>query len=134
MPVWPICFCSICPVGADAPIRLPAARMPTSPIETPPSASAPVTASAARSTVSLSGCLPNLVIEMPRIQMSSLTSVPFHGLEAEADRIGAGAVGADDLGRQPDLHPHVHVLGVRRGVDHVALHARAVAVDDRCDE
>ena len=41
-------------------------------IVTPPSASAPIAASAARSTVSLSGCLPNLVMWIPRIQMSSL--------------------------------------------------------------
>src|SRR4051812_598085 len=100
-------------------MRLPAARMPTSPIETPPSASAPMTASAARSTVSLSGCLPNLVIEIPRIQMSSLMSVPFHGLEAEADRLGAGGIGPDDLGRQPHLHSHLDVLRVGRRVDHV---------------
>ena len=40
-------------------------------IVTPPSASAAMAASAARSTVSLSGCLPNLVMLIPRIQMSS---------------------------------------------------------------
>ena len=39
---------------------------------TPASASAPVAASAARSTMSLSGCLPNFVMWIPRIQMSSL--------------------------------------------------------------
>src|SRR3954468_23424785 len=106
-------------------MRLPAAMMPISPMETPPSASALMTASDARSTVSLSGCLPNLVIEMPRIQMSSLmsvlSSVPCDRLEAEADGLGARAVGADDLGRQPDLHPDVDVLRVRRGVDDIAL-------------
>ena len=41
-------------------------------IVTPPSARAPMAASAARSTMSLSGCLPNFVMWMPRIQMSSL--------------------------------------------------------------
>jgi hypothetical protein len=44
-------------------------------IVTPPSARAAIAASAARSTVSLSGCLPNFVILMPRIQMSSLAMV-----------------------------------------------------------
>ena len=48
---------------------------PMSAIVTPASASAPLAASAARSTVSLSACLPNLVIRMPRIQMSSLALI-----------------------------------------------------------
>ena len=49
--------------------------MPMSFIDTPPSLRAPWTASAARSTVSLSGCLPNLVMWIPRIQMSSLALI-----------------------------------------------------------
>ena len=57
---------------AAAPIRFPAAKMPMSAIVTPPSASAPKIASAPRSTMSLSKCLPNLVMWIPRIQMSSL--------------------------------------------------------------
>ena len=52
-------------------MRLPAATTPMSCMVTPPSARAPRAASAARSTVSLSGCLPNLVMVIPRIQMSS---------------------------------------------------------------
>jgi hypothetical protein len=43
-------------------MRLPAANTPMSRIETPPSASAPSAASAARSTVSRSGCFPNFVM------------------------------------------------------------------------
>ena len=46
-------------------------------IVTPPSASAASAASDARSTVSLSGCLPNLVILIPRIQTSSLIAAPY---------------------------------------------------------
>ena len=73
MPVWPICFCSAWPMP-PGPTRQPAARMPMSFIVTPPSASAASAASAARSTWSLSGCLPNLVILIPRIQTLSLMS------------------------------------------------------------
>ena len=49
-------------------------------IDTPPSARAPRMASAARSTMSLSGCLPNFVMWIPRIQISSLAlmSAPLH--------------------------------------------------------
>src|SRR6478672_2444676 len=127
MPVWPICFCSICPIGAAPPMRLPAARMPTSRMVTPPSASAPMTASDARSTVSLSRCLPNLVMWMPRIQMSSAMSAgSFRRGEPESDGLGAGAVDADHLGRELDLHPDVHVLGIRRRPDDVGAHTGAV--------
>src|SRR5581483_7793140 len=56
------------------------------------------------------------------------------GLEAEADGLGARAVGADGLGRQLHLHPELHVLGVGRDVHEVAAHARPVAVDDRGHE
>src|SRR5688572_9831011 len=129
MPVWPICFCSIWPMGAPAPMRLPAARMPMSFMVTPPSASAAMAASAARSTVSRSGCLPNFVMRMPRMKMSSLMS-GLQGLEAEADGLGAVVVGADREGGQLDLHPEGHVLGIGVGVDHVAADAGAVAVDD----
>ena len=59
----------------------------------------PCAASAARSTVSLSGCLPNFVMWIPRIQMSSLrhgrSPSVSAGLEAEADGLGAVVVGAD---------------------------------------
>ena len=71
MPVWPICFWSIWPVGLAAPIRLPTASTPTSAMVTPPSSSAPRAASEARSITSLSRCLPNLVIWIPRIHRSS---------------------------------------------------------------
>ena len=54
------------------PIRLPAASTPMSAIVTPPSFKAAIVASAARSKVSLSGCLPNLVMAIPRIHTSSL--------------------------------------------------------------
>ena len=70
-------------------------------IVTPPSASAASAASEARSTVSLSGCLPNLVMLIPRIQMSSLIAAPvvqsscLGGFEAEADGFGAVVVGAE---------------------------------------
>ena len=56
----------------SGPTRLPAARMPMSPMVTPASASAAMAASAPRSMTSLSGCLPNFVMLMPRMQMSSL--------------------------------------------------------------
>ena len=60
-PVWPICFCSCWP-NPPPPIRLPAPITPMSFIDTPASLRAACTASAARSTVSLSGCFPNLVM------------------------------------------------------------------------
>jgi hypothetical protein len=62
MPVWPICFCSAWPIPRPPPIRLPAASTPMSFIVTPPSARAACAASAARSTVSSSGCFPNFVM------------------------------------------------------------------------
>src|SRR5690606_10866274 len=132
MPVWPICFCSCWPMPAAASIRLPAASTPMSRIVTPASARAASAASDARSTASLSGCLPNLVMVIPRIQMSSAMVGPsvLDGLEAEADGLGAVVVGADHIGGQPHLHPELHVLGVGFGVDHVAPHAGPVAVDD----
>src|SRR5580704_14092492 len=134
MPVWPSCFCTIWPVGAMAIMRLPAPMMPMSFIVTPASVSAPCTASDARSTMSLSGCLPNFVMSMPRIQSSSeadaivLTSQWF---KAEADRLGAFFVCADHLGGQAHLHARGHVLGVGGHVDEVPPHARALAVDHR---
>src|SRR5712672_1817079 len=96
----------------------------------PASESAPVAASAARSTVSRSGCLPNLVIRMPRIQISSLALIvaapssvgdSWSGrrLEAEADRLGALGVGADRVGGQAHLHPVADVLGIGLDVDEV---------------
>jgi hypothetical protein len=53
-------------------MRFPAAKIPISAIVTPASANAAIAASDPRSTMSLSECLPNLVIAIPRIQMSSL--------------------------------------------------------------
>src|SRR3954452_6724905 len=111
------------------PMRLPAARMPMSAIVTPASASAALAASAARSTVSRSGCLPNLVMWIPRIQTSSAMG-SLQGFEAEADRLGAVVVRAHQVGGEPDLHAERDVLVVGLGVDHVAAHAGAVAVDD----
>src|SRR3954470_6485695 len=114
-------------------MRLPAASTPICFIVTPASFRAAMAASAARSTVSCSGCLPNLVMWIPRIQTLSATShAPWDldRLEAEADGFGAVVVGADGIGRQLDLHPERHVVGVGIGVDDVAAHARAVAVDN----
>src|SRR5262245_29118450 len=125
MPVWPICFCSCWPMPALAAMRLPAARTPMSFIVTPPSARAASAASAARSTVSLSGRLPNLVMLMPRIQTSSAIAVGLQGCEPEADGLGAGAVGADRERGELDLHAQAHVLGVGLDADHVAPHAGA---------
>src|SRR6478736_8467990 len=135
MPVWPICFCSCWPMPAAAPMRLPAARTPMSFMVTPPSARAARAASDARSTGSSSGYLPNFVMLMPRIQMSSLDmSCPLvRRLEAVVDCLGAGGVGADGERGQTDLHPERDVIGVGRGVDDRAPHAGAVAVDDGRD-
>src|SRR5882724_12017344 len=132
MPVWPTCFWSCWPIPSPPPSRLPAASTPMSFIFTPASASAPSVASAARSTTSLSGCFPNFVILMPRIQTSLvLTARSLVGdrFEAEADRFGAGAVGAKRVRRQADLHPEGHVVGIRVDVDEVAPDAGALAVD-----
>src|ERR687891_434403 len=104
MPVWPTCFWICWPMPPGPPMRLPAANTPMSRIVTPPSASAPIAASAARSTVSLSGCLPNLVMWIPRIQTSSF---------AMSLRLSA----LDGL-----------------DVDHVGAHRRPVAVDEPSDE
>src|SRR6516165_3956076 len=99
-------------------------------IDTWASPSAFMAASAARSTVSRSGCLPNLVMWMPRIQMSSLAmSVTFHRFEAEADGFGALIVSPHHIRRQADFHSRVHMLGVGSHVDDVAADARPVAVD-----
>src|SRR2546430_774743 len=141
MPVWPICFWSIWPLVP--PIRLPNARIPMSFIATPPSFSAARAASAARSTVSSSGCLPNLVMWIPRIQTSPVAMVSLlllvrrenaicsGRLEAESDGLGACLVDADRERREAHLHAELHVVGVGLGVDDVGAHARAVAVDDR---
>src|SRR5918997_5042541 len=137
MPVCPICFWSCWPIPALAPMRLPAASTPICCMVTPPSASAPMAASEARSTGSLSGCFPNLVIVIPRIQTSSAMwrfSCSGEGLEAVADGLGARFVGADGGGGEPDLHPELDVLGVGLDVHEVAPHARPVAVDDRSHE
>ena len=56
-------------------MRFPAAMTPMSRIRTPASARASSVASAARSTVSLSGCFPNFVMRMPRIQTLSLLAL-----------------------------------------------------------
>src|SRR4026209_2741070 len=108
-------------------IRLPAASAPMSFRVTPPSARAAMAASAARSTVSRSGCFPNFVMLIPRIQMSSLMS-GLQGLKAEADGLGAVVVGAHHVGGELHLHPERDVLGVGLGVDHVAADAGAIAV------
>src|SRR4029079_3271054 len=115
---------------APADMRLPAARMPMSWIVTPASASAASAASEARSIVSLSGCLPNLVILIPRIHTSSAMSGHLQGLEPEADGLGTGRIGSDGKGREPDLHAQLHVLGVGLDVDDVAPYGGAAAVDE----
>src|SRR5262245_8850035 len=129
MPVWPICFWSCWPTLALAAIRLPAASTPMSCMVTPPSARAPRAASEARSIVSLSGCLPNLVIVIPRIQTSSAMSVRLLGAEPEPDGFRAGTVDTDGERREPDLHaqPDVFRSGLR--AHDVAPHAGPVAVD-----
>ena len=71
IPVCPICFCNCWPIPAPAFIRFPTPSTPTSEREIPASFSAIRLASAARSTTSLSGCLPNLVILDPIIQIVS---------------------------------------------------------------
>src|ERR1700712_3292772 len=146
IPVWPICFWSCCPISAFAAIRFPAASTPISAMLTPASASAPVAAWAARSTVSRSGCLPNLVMRMPSIQISSLALIgiapsstgddrSFGGLEAEANRFGALGVGADGVGGEPNLHAIADVLGIRLDVDEVGPHPGTVrAVDHGSNE
>src|ERR1700712_3212937 len=52
-------------------MRQPAASTPMSRIDTPASFNAARAASEARSTMSLSACLPNFVIVIPRIQTGS---------------------------------------------------------------
>src|SRR4030095_14019772 len=130
MPVWPICFWSCWPTLALAAMRLPAASTPMSFMVTPPSARAPRAASDARSIVSLSGCLPNLVIVMPRIQTSSAMSVGLLGSEPEPDGFRAGAVDTDGERGEPDLHAQPDVVGRGVHADDVAPHAGPVAVDD----
>src|SRR5437016_3060579 len=134
MPVWPICFCNCWPMPAAAPMRLPAAITPMSFIATPPSASALSAASAAKSTVSRLGCLPNFVMWIPRIHTSSRAIGLLQRLETEADRLGAVVVRTDHIGSQADLHAKLHVLRIGCGVDDVGAHARPTAVDDRRDE
>src|ERR1019366_4345528 len=115
---------------ALAAIRLPAATTPMSAMVTPPSARAPSTASDARSTMSLSGCLPNLVIEIPSTHTSSVAmSSRLLGFEPEPDRFGAFVVRTDYLGGQADLHPERHVLGVGGDVDQIGTHTGPRAVD-----
>src|SRR5579883_3369660 len=128
MPVWPICFWRACP---DAPpIRQPKPRTPMSRIVTPPSAIAPMAASAAKSIVSLSGCLPNLVMWIPRIQTSSLAmSIALHRLVSVTDRLGPILVRSHDVGRQAHLHAGPDVLGVGRHIDDIGADARPAAVD-----
>src|SRR3954451_21568171 len=121
MPVWPTCFWIICPMPPPPPMRLPAASTPMSFIDTPPSLSAAITASAARSTVSLSGYLPNFVMWMPRIQMSPLAIVrsPSDRFEAEADGLDALIARANPVDCQLHLNAELHVLGTGLRVDDV---------------
>src|SRR5437764_4595787 len=135
MPVWPTCFWICWPMPRPPPSRLPAAITPMSCIRTPASARAPRTAPAPRSTTSLSGCLPNFVMWMPRIQTVSrlgtaASSSVRDRLEAEAEGLGAGAVGAERVRRQPHLHAQREMGWVGVDVDDVGPHAGPVAVDD----
>src|SRR5271165_3081025 len=133
MPVWPSCFCSCWPIPALAAIRLPAPIIPTSFMVTPPSVSAPSTASEARSTMSLSGCFPNLVMWIPRIQTSSAAISTSQGFEAEADRFGSILILPDCLGGQAHRHPERDVLGIGFDIDQVRPHTGALAVDQGGD-
>src|SRR6478609_3040795 len=130
MPVWPICFCSCCPIPPAAPMRLPAASTPMSRIDTPPSANAAIAASDARSTVSLSGCMPNFVIWIPRIQTSSpaITSPLSDGFEPEPNRLDTLTINTHRLRCQLDLHPERHVLRIGLHVDHVASHTGTATI------
>src|SRR5437660_7232725 len=121
---------------ADAPMRLPAASTPICFMLTPPSRRALRAASAARSTVSLSACLPNFVMWIPRIHTSSLAiAIPPRSVEsverfeAEAHRLRPRLVGAQRIGGQLHLHAQLHVLWIGDHVDEVGPHARPVAVD-----
>src|SRR6185437_8906541 len=109
-------------------MRLPAASTPMSCIDTPASRSAPCAAWAARSTMSRSGCFPNFVIVIPRIQTSSVMSRSYR-LEAESNCFGAGLVPAQHVRREPDPHADVDVVGRRLDVDDVGSHLRPVAID-----
>src|SRR5258706_4260849 len=99
------------------PMRLPAASTPICFIVTPRSFNAPSAASAARSTLSLSGYLPNLVMWIPRIQTLSAISSPLGSdrLEAEADGFGAVVVSADRVGRELHFHPEMDVIRIGIG-------------------
>src|SRR5688572_1623195 len=134
MPVWPICFCSCWPMPPE-PMRLPAASTPMSFMVTPPSFSAARAASAPRSTMSLSGYLPNFVMWMPRMKMSSAIGFSLRDRpEAESHGLGAFGIGADDVGGELHLHAERDVLVVGLDVEDVASDARPVAVDDGGDE
>src|SRR5215212_4260270 len=102
-------------------MRLPEPITPMSLISTPASSRAPCTASDPRSRVSLSRCLPNLVMWMPRIHTFSVIGPPSSDrLEAESHGVHAVVVSAQWNDRQPQLHAGPDVLWIRRDVDHVA--------------
>src|SRR5438874_7968292 len=101
------------------PSRLPNVRMPMSFMLTPASVSADRVASDARSRASLSGCLPNLVMLMPRIHALSAMCLLLlqyaggsaDGLVGEADGLDAVVVGSDRERGEPQLHAEAEVLG-----------------------
>src|SRR5215208_1372105 len=125
-------------------MRLPAASTPMSAMVTPASERAPIAASAARSTVSRFGCLPNLVIRIPMIQIWSLALIccsfvacgvgSSRGLEAEADGLCPVGVGADRERCESYLHPVVDMFRVGLDIDEVGPHLSAVAVHHGSDE
>ena len=111
--------------------------MPMSFMVTPPSASAPCAASDARSTMSLSGCLPNFVMWMPRIQSSSdadaiVLNLPV--VRSRSRRLRCLRRPCRPLRWPVGPSCPSHVLGIGRDVDEVGPHARALAVDDRGHE
>ena len=91
-------------------------------------------ASAARSTVSWSGCLPNFVILMPEDPESSPwpCASAFRGSKAEADGLGAVSRRFRRVRGKPHLHPErARARGRASMLIDVAAHAGAAAVDHR---
>ena len=112
IPVCPICFCNCWPIPAPAFIRFPTPSTPTSEREIPASFSASRLASAARSTTSLSGCLPNLVILDPIIQIVSdpIFSSYLYWFKAESYCFRTFTIFSHRIRHQLNLHPQSHIF------------------------